>query len=50
MAEEREGKVTWCSAVDCGYNEDMKCIADGVAINMHVDHADCETYTENTHI
>jgi hypothetical protein len=27
----------------------MKCVAEAVQVNLHNDHADCNTYTENRH-
>lgn len=46
-----EGKVVVCTATDCKWNCETKCIADdGVMINFHKDHADCNTYTHNQHI
>lgn len=49
--EEHEGKVMVCTARDCQWNEATKCTAeDGIMVNFHKDHADCNTYTKNTHI
>ena len=45
-----EGQVTVCTARDCLYNENTKCTADGVLVNFHETHADCNTYTKNQHI
>ena len=48
---ENEGKVMACTAQDCKWNEASRCVADaGVMVNFHQDHADCNTYTSNTHI
>ncbi|TAK23156.1 MAG: hypothetical protein EPO26_09450 [Chloroflexota bacterium] len=44
-----QGLVLRCTAVDCAYNEKFRCIAEHVVIIRHQDHADCSTYTENTH-
>ena len=44
------GHVTACTAQDCTYNEEARCIAEGVMVNLHQDHADCNTYTKNQHI
>ncbi len=48
------GKVTYCSAADCAYNEARRCIAPHVDVGQHADsqgrHADCETHTLNQHI
>ncbi|MEN6372754.1 MAG: DUF1540 domain-containing protein [Armatimonadota bacterium] len=49
METENSGKVVLCSARDCAYNENTKCIADAVHVNLHQDHADCNTYTHNQH-
>jgi hypothetical protein len=43
------GKVVLCSARDCHYNQNTKCVAEAVHVNLHQDHADCNTYTENHH-
>ncbi len=43
------GKVVLCSAQDCSYNKDTKCVAEAVHVMFHRDHADCNTYTHNTH-
>jgi len=43
------GRILLCSARDCSYNQNTKCIAEAVHVNLHEDHADCETYTENRH-
>jgi hypothetical protein len=43
------GKVVLCSAKDCSYNENTKCVAEGVQVYRHQDHADCNTYTHNAH-
>jgi hypothetical protein len=46
-----EGKVMVCTARDCAWNKQARCMAnDGIMINFHKDHADCNTYTKNTHI
>ena len=44
------GLVTVCTARDCLYNEDTKCNANGIMVNFHETHADCNTYTRNQHI
>jgi len=43
------GRVVLCSAQDCRYNENTKCMAEAVHIILHSDHADCNTYTNNRH-
>jgi len=43
------GRVVLCSARDCSYNRDTKCVAQAVHIMLHSDHADCNTYTNNRH-
>lgn len=43
------GRVMVCSARDCAYNENTKCVAESVHVNLHNDHADCNTYTHNKH-
>jgi hypothetical protein len=43
------GKVVLCSARDCSYNENTKCVAEAVHVMFHRDHADCNTYTHNRH-
>lgn len=51
FGNEKEGKVTVCTARDCRWNDESRCIADaGVMVNLHMDHADCNTYTKNEHI
>ena len=45
-----EGHISMCSASDCLYNENSRCIADGVIVSYHQTHADCNTYTRNQHI
>ena len=45
-----EGQVTLCTARDCMYNEATRCVARGVMVNLHQDHADCNTYSRNQHI
>lgn len=45
------GHVMVCTARDCKWNDDTRCVAkDGVMVNFHQDHADCNTYTLNRHI
>lgn len=48
--EASEGHVTVCTATDCRYNEETRCMAQGVMVNFHKDHADCNTYTQNEHV
>ncbi|GEM_PF-2276480 len=49
--EQSEGKVAVCTARDCRWNDNTLCVArDGIVVNFHRDHADCNTYTQNTHI
>jgi hypothetical protein len=43
------GRVMVCSAKNCSYNQNAKCVAESVQVNLHNDHADCNTYTENQH-
>lgn len=43
------GRIALCSAKDCSYNEDTKCVAEAVHVMFHRDHADCNTYTHNAH-
>ncbi|MCL5957780.1 MAG: DUF1540 domain-containing protein [Chloroflexi bacterium] len=47
------GRVTFCSAADCAYNDARRCVAPHVDVGRHMDpqgrHADCETYTQNQH-
>ena len=43
------GHVVLCSAKDCDYNMNAKCIAEAVHVMLHSDHADCNTYTNNHH-
>ena len=43
------GRVVLCSAQDCAYNQNTKCVADAVHVKLHSDHADCNTYTHNKH-
>lgn len=43
------GKVVLCSARDCSYNQNTKCVAEAVHVRLHSDHADCNTYTHNQH-
>lgn len=46
-----EGKVMVCTARDCAWNEQARCTAnDGIMVNFHKDHADCNTYTKNKHV
>lgn len=44
------GHVVLCSAEDCAYNRNTKCVAEAVQVMLHRDHADCNTYTHNQHI
>lgn len=47
----KQGKVTVCTARDCKWNDAAQCMAeDGVMVNFHLNHADCNTYTQNEHI
>jgi hypothetical protein len=44
------GHVANCGATDCNFNEQRVCKAPGgVQITFHRDHADCSTYTKNSH-
>jgi len=43
------GRIVMCSARDCAYNQAAKCVAEAVHVNLHMDHADCNTYTNNHH-
>ena len=43
------GRVVLCSAQDCSYNQQTKCVAEAVHVMLHRDHADCNTYTHNAH-
>ena len=45
-----EGHISVCTARDCLYNDESRCVADGVMVNLHKDHADCNTYSKNEHI
>ena len=45
-----EGHITVCTARDCMYNEETRCMADSVMVNLHLDHADCNTYSKNEHV
>jgi hypothetical protein len=48
---DKEGRVVICTARDCMWNDAALCVADGgIMVNMHKDHADCNTYTKNQHI
>ena len=50
--QERAGKeIGWvgrCTASDCNYNQEMKCRAPGIDVEFHRDHADCNTYSNNS--
>lgn len=51
MENVEEGKVMICTARDCKWNDEARCVAnDGIMVNFHQDHADCNTYTKNTHV
>ena len=51
IGDAKEGRVVVCTARDCKWNSDTLCVADdGVMVNLHKDHADCNTYTKNEHI
>ena len=53
MQETRGGKeIGWvgrCTAADCSFNEGLLCKARGIDVELHRDHADCNTYTNNQH-
>lgn len=39
--------VATCRVQNCMYNQNMDCTApSGISINLHEDHADCETFEE----
>ena len=44
------GHVANCGATDCKHNQERACHAPGgVQIVFHADHADCGTYTRDSH-
>lgn len=40
------GLVGACHMSGCKYNSSLECSAPGIHVGAHVDHADCETYSQ----
>jgi hypothetical protein len=39
--------IATCHVENCEFNQNMDCLAPGgITVNMHQDHADCETFEE----
>jgi len=39
------GGVGACHMADCQYNQSLECNAPGIHVDMHHNHADCDTYS-----
>lgn len=39
------GLVGACHVAQCRYNADLTCHADGIVVDLHDMHADCDTFT-----
>lgn len=41
-----QGMIATCHVQNCEHNREMDCRApDGIRVNIHQQHADCETYS-----
>ncbi|MBN1411876.1 MAG: DUF1540 domain-containing protein [Spirochaetales bacterium] len=38
-------KVGICNSIDCRYNNLLQCTASGIKVGVHLNHADCLTFT-----
>lgn len=42
--QDMNGSVGACKIDSCKFNESLECMADGIHIGMHADHAECDTF------
>ena len=38
------GSVGACKVEGCKFNDSLECMAEGIHIGMHADHAECDTF------